>query len=202
MGSTADWAATDAKTVFTFLFGSYFGDWDSGDNFLRAPLASATYGLTSAWSGRPLWYAQAMAIGETIGYGTKITQNNTTYSPFNFGNQLVHVALMGDPTLRLHPVIPPGTPWAKIDGYSHVVGLFWTASPDATLGYHIYRASTNPGDTFARFTKAPIAGTSFVDSGMPSGSYRYMVRAVKRELVAAGSYVNASQGTFLDVMVP
>jgi hypothetical protein len=33
------------------VFGSYFGDWDSQDNFLRAPLASGA--LTSAWADGP-----------------------------------------------------------------------------------------------------------------------------------------------------
>ncbi len=42
VGSTSNFAATDTKTAFTFLFGSYFGDWDVSNNFLRAPLATTT----------------------------------------------------------------------------------------------------------------------------------------------------------------
>jgi hypothetical protein len=39
IGSTGDFANSHTQSVFTMLFGSYFGDWDSPDNFLRAPLA-------------------------------------------------------------------------------------------------------------------------------------------------------------------
>jgi len=52
VGSTADFAANDPRVVFTMLFGSWFGDWDSQDNFLRAPLATRTYTLACAWAGR------------------------------------------------------------------------------------------------------------------------------------------------------
>ena len=58
------------------FFGSYFGDWDSPNNFLRAPLATPTYTLTSAWAGRPYWMFHHMALGETIGFSTRLTQNN------------------------------------------------------------------------------------------------------------------------------
>ena len=67
VGSTADFAATDTQVVFTMLFGSYFGDWDTTDNFLRAPLATSTYGLSDAWAGRPAWYFHPMGLGETLG---------------------------------------------------------------------------------------------------------------------------------------
>src|SRR5690606_7224662 len=32
--------AQEVRSVFTGLFGSYFGDWDNSNNFLRAPLAA------------------------------------------------------------------------------------------------------------------------------------------------------------------
>src|SRR5262249_9516655 len=44
VGSTSNFVTTDTKTAFTFLFGSYHGDWDVSNNFLRAPLATTTYG--------------------------------------------------------------------------------------------------------------------------------------------------------------
>ncbi len=46
-GSTGQFANPGAKAIFTLLFGSYFGDWNTDNNFLRAPLAT-DYGLTSA----------------------------------------------------------------------------------------------------------------------------------------------------------
>src|SRR5437763_5559192 len=64
------------KTVFTLLFGSYFGDWDNANNMLRAPIASKGPTLTNAWSGRPEWVVHHMALGSTIGYSASQSQNN------------------------------------------------------------------------------------------------------------------------------
>jgi len=57
ISTTQNMAVDSLQSVFTFLFGSYFGDWDSPNNFLRAALASGTI-LSNAWSGRPLWSMQ------------------------------------------------------------------------------------------------------------------------------------------------
>ena len=46
------------------FFGSYFGDWDSQNDFLRAALATTNYTLTSAWVGRPYWFFHHMALGK------------------------------------------------------------------------------------------------------------------------------------------
>src|SRR5258706_2123884 len=94
VGSTSNFAADTVQTIFTMVFGSYFGDWDSQDNFLRAPLASGA--LTSAWAGRPHWHFHQMSLGETIGFCAKATQNNYYYSPYvsNYGVHYIHHALM------------------------------------------------------------------------------------------------------------
>lgn len=64
-----------------------------------------------------------MAVGETIGFSTRLTQNNlTTYlgsrAERECNRHSVHIALMGDPTLRMHPVIPPSAPTATRSGRS------------------------------------------------------------------------------------
>ncbi len=198
IGSSDDFANTDVKTVFTLFVGSYFGDWDNESNFLRAPLGSTSSALAVAWAGRPHWFLHHMALGETIGRGTLLSQNNQqggTYSPQNYGTHGVHVALMGDPSLRMHPVVPPSnlTGTATDAGYA----LTWSASPDSDLlGYHVYRASSAAGP-FERITGAdPIAATAFTDSANASAGYTYMVRAIKLEHSASGTYNNPSQGVF------
>ncbi|MEO8586307.1 MAG: fibronectin type III domain-containing protein [Acidobacteriota bacterium] len=190
VGSTSNFAATDTKTAFTFLFGSYFGDWDVPDDFLRAPLATTTYGLTCAWSGRPAWYVHHMAMGETIGYAARLTQNNSGTYFYGYGPS-VHVALMGDPTLRMHVVAPASN--AAAAGGAGSASISWTASTDTVAGYHIYRGASGAGP-FTRVTPSIVAGTSFVDSGVSGGSYTYLVRAVRLETSASGSYWNASTG--------
>jgi hypothetical protein len=64
----------------------------------------------------------------------------------------------------------------------------------AVAGYHVYRSDL--GGHFARLTRMPIPGTSFSDPE-GSGAANYMVRAVKLETSASGTYFNPSQGTFL-----
>ena len=63
---TAHFLVFEPKVVFTMLFGSYFGDWDSVNNVLRAPLAAAPWTLTAAWTGRPDWTFITWASGRTL----------------------------------------------------------------------------------------------------------------------------------------
>lgn len=196
IGTTADFAANDPQAVFTFLFGSYFGDWDTTDNVMRAALATPTYTLTSAWAGRPHWFVHHMALGETIGHSTRLSQNNTVTSPYrqiNAGSQQIHVALMGDPTLRLHSVAPPSG--ATATGDAGFVVLAWNPSVDPVLGYFIYRASDEAGP-YVRVNDSLVIENSFIDEGLATGHYTYLIRAVKLETSASGSYYNASQGAF------
>ncbi|MBK9733783.1 MAG: hypothetical protein IPO92_01945 [Saprospiraceae bacterium] len=95
IGSTNDFVSSDLQSVFTMLFGGYFGDWDSRNNFLRVPLARGKT-LTNVWAGRPHWVFHHMGLGENIGYDTKITQNNNSLYFGNYGNRFIHVALMSD----------------------------------------------------------------------------------------------------------
>ena len=190
VGSTSDFAATDTKTAFTFLFGSYFGDWDVSNDFLRAPLATTTYGLTCAWAGRPAWHVHHMAMGETIGYATRVSQNNSGTYFYGYGPE-VHIALMGDPTLRMHVVAPVSNVTAT--GGTGSAAISWAASPDSVAGYHVYRGAGAAGP-FTRLTPALVAGTSFTDTAAPGGSPTYLVRAVRLETSASGSYWNASTG--------
>ena len=188
VGTTADFAAKPTRAVFTILFGSYFGDWDTRDNLLRAPLAAESHGLVAVWAGRPHWYLHPLGLGETIGRAAWITQNNRgLYAPTgNFAGG-VHVALMGDPTLRLHRVAPPSDLAVRKEG------LEWKASPDADVSYHVYHAAQEKGP-YVRLTESPIKETRYVPTSPKPGVY--MVRAVRLETGASGSYVNASQALF------
>jgi hypothetical protein len=200
IGSSDDFANTDVKTVFTMFLGSFFGDWDNESNFLRAPLGSTTYGLTASWAGRPHWFYHHMALGETIGFSTRLSQNNGSgglYAAQNQGSRQVHVALMGDPTLRMHPVIPPSGLSGSVN--SSGVTLNWGPSSDTNLrGYHVYRAASALGPFTRIDAGAPISGTSYTDQS-GSGNYTYMVRAIKLEESGSGTYYNPSQGVFFSV---
>lgn len=198
VGSTIDFANTNVRTVFTMIFGSYWGDWDASNDFFRAALGSGNV-LVAAWAGRPHWFLHHMALGETIGYSARLTQNNSgLYVPNLFARE-VHISLLGDPTLRMHVVVPPSSLTASSGAGS--VTLNWGASSDSNLqGYHVYR-SGSPNGPFARLTgSAPISSLSFTDY-VSAGTYTYMVRAIKWESSPSGSYYNASQGVFVTATV-
>jgi hypothetical protein len=190
IGNTTDFASDSLLSVFTCLFGSYFGDWDKQNNFLRAPLAQGIT-LTNAWSGRPHWHFHHMSLGENIGYSTRLAYNNNPYF-VNYGKQFVHIALMGDPTLRMHIISPPSTiQLTENNGY---VDLSWVASNDSVLGYYVYRKE-NKTDAYIRISPNIISGTTYTDIDLTfAGKYYYNVRAIKLEQTPSGTYYNLSQG--------
>jgi hypothetical protein len=103
-------------------------------------------------------------------------------------------SLMGDPTLRLHPVAPPESVAVEKQGAAAV--LIWEPSPDAAVSaYHVY-SSTNRLGPYTRLTAAPIASLTFTHVVPPASDVYYQVCAVKRELTPATVYTNASQGVF------
>jgi hypothetical protein len=135
-----------------------------------------------------------MGLGETIGYGARKTQNNSgVYSPNYTGTRGVHVTLLGDPTLRLHPVLPPSNLQSVAAGSTTT--LTWAPSTDSAIqGYHVYR-STSVNGPFTRVSGNLLTTPTFVDTASPGGAI-YMVRAVKLESSGSGTYYNASQGIF------
>ena len=199
IGTTADFAEKDPRAVFVMLLGSYFGDWDVQNNFLRAPLATKSYGLTSCWAGIPDWYVHHMGTGATIGYSTMRTQNGV-WPDYGRGTWPGgrHIALMGDPTLRLHAVAPPSQLGAEVTGTTNVA-LSWTESSDnSILGYHVYRARSMVGP-FARLSPSLIAGTNYTDSLERTNDVIYMVRGIALEDRSGGTYSNMTQGIFVPV---
>jgi hypothetical protein len=140
-----------------------------------------------------------MALGAPIGFSARLTQNNRRdglyHNQMNNGAAQIHIALMGDPTLRMHVVPPPGTTTAFRQG--SVVTLAWQPSIDSVVGYNIYRSSSLEGP-FKKLNAAPINQTTFVATQSEQADI-YMVRALKLEVSGSGSYYNLSQGSFVTV---
>jgi len=197
---STDVVAQDAHAVFVMLFGSWFAEWDLQDDFMRAFLATPTMGLVCVESGEPHWFIHHIGLGETIGYSTWLTMNNSTLyqNQENDFTQAIYIALMGDPTLRLDPVAP--CPWLSANANGNTVNLSWGNSSDAVVGYHVYRATSANGP-FTRLTSSPIAAGSYSDVAVPTGNYTYMVRAVALQTTPSGSYYNPSQGAFASATV-
>jgi hypothetical protein len=193
VGSTQQFTTSNLRTIFTVLFGSYFGDFDCSNNFMRASLASGQT-LTCFWAGFPSWFFHHMGLGETIGFSTLLTQNNGNehYAPNNTGAGQVHIALLGDPTLRQNMVAPATAVNTQQSG-SNNVQITWSASAEATGGYHVYRKVGTAA--WVRRTTAAVTTASYTDNvqGL-SGTVRYMVRALRLETTPSGSFWNLSTG--------
>ncbi|MBK8478291.1 MAG: putative Ig domain-containing protein [Opitutaceae bacterium] len=193
----------DPQCVFFTIFGSWFGDWDTPNNYLRAFLASPTGGLTNIWVGFGHWFAHDLALGYPIGRPTRLLQENLnqtakgytlgfTDANFNANSGRVHLTLMGDPTLRLFVVAPPRDVHRSPGG-----GLTWTAPEEtAIVGYHVYWAAEELG-RYLRLTDTVVADCRYQDPD-PKEDGWYMIRAVKLETTGSGSFYNPSVG----IMVP
>lgn len=191
---TVTFVNSNPRSVFHLFYGSWLGDWDTRDNFMRAALAT-NHGLAAAFCGHPHWFMHPLGLGETFGYATRLTQNNAGLyrNQVNRLTQGVHTTFLGDPTLRLYPVVPPRNVTGGLSGTSAT--LAWQASGDANIvGYHVYRAASAAGP-FTRVTGAPISGLTYTDNGSWSGAV-YQVRAIKLQTSPSGRYYNASQGAF------
>jgi len=197
IGTTQTYAAGNLGGVFNMSFGSYFGDWDNKNNFLRAPLAKGE-GLTNAYSSIPGWYFHHMGLGENIGYSTLETMNNTgLYVPLTDGWQgsigRTHLGLMGDPSLRQKMVAPPTSLSISNSGGSAVFS--WTASSEQIAGYYIYQFDATTG-AISKVTNTLVTSTSYQNSSVPfQNGKQYMVRAMKMQVDPSGSYENLSLGT-------
>lgn len=192
-----DFATDSVRTVFTMLAGSFFGDWDYDNSFLRAPLASKPSILACFWGGIPKWHVFHMAMGTHLGLALRITQENTNYitdyfhGAFNYSEGKVHIALMGDPSLRMYPFSAPSS--LKIDSINaSQADLSWVASNDPeVIGYNIYRAGAI-NDSFIKLNSVPVTELNFSDNATRNGMNVYQVRAVKLEKNSSGSFLNQS----------
>lgn len=205
IGTTSDMVNDSMLNVFSMLFGSYFGDWDSQNNFLRAPLAHKGWTLTNAWSGRPYWMFHPMALGENTGYCALITQNNIDGNKYlspkinlgytqNTAPTFIHTALMGDPALRMHPVMPVTNLTLATINQERNVKLNWNKSTDENItGYQVFRSTTRNGN-YVLAGNINSSDSTYTDYVSNNGVNYYLVKAVKLETSFSGSYYNTSIG--------
>ena len=162
-------AVPEARIGFFVLQGSYFGDFDKNQDFMRASIATPNYGFAAMWN---IWNLDSMAIGEHL--GSTLRRTVDTF------DRRRYLALMGDPTLRLYRVPPPAS--VSWNGST----LSWI--PVANTTYYIL-GSNSPAAPFT------LLATTSGGSWNPTGYAYYMVRAVQRVTTASsGSYWEISQG--------
>lgn len=201
VGHTSNFNSSQLESVFTMLYGSYFGDWDTKNNFLRAPIASPSSTLVSFWAGRPNWFVHNMALGDPIGSSfTNTVDNVGEYSPKGSAYAQVHQSLQGDPTLRMYMYEAPTNLEAFQINNGTQVKLEWFASLSPNVvGYYIYRSTSINGD-FQLLNQTPVTTLSYTDINPLSTSSpaTYMVRAVKLEQTVTGSFYNLSPGEIVE----
>ncbi len=211
VSTSTDFRYTRCRAVFNLLFGSFFGDWDSSDSYLRAPLVgrSESHGLVSVWAGVPRWRFFPLAAGGTIAdaYRHTILEINQPEGPFPPEDESwtnpdqAHVAIMGDPVLRSHPAKPVGELAAQVTG--NAVTLSWTnpVGEPNPLGCRVYRSPSIWGPYELVESQTAPGATSVLDTVPGSGPWHYMVRSVVRQTTASASYDNPAQGVFVSVDV-
>lgn len=187
--NTTNFTTDSLQTLFTMLFGSYFGDWDYPNNFLRAAIASRTC-LNSTYGNRPNWLFHHMALGEPIGYAAQLAMNNRgLYAPRFYGGY-ASTALMGDPTICMHVLDPVENLLATKEGLS--VRLTWRG-PKSASGFYIYRKYASDSAYQLLNTQA-ISDTSFMDVCVQKGLLHYLVRSTALKTSGSGSYYILSNG--------
>lgn len=195
IGTTSSFASAQYKSVFTMLYGSYFGDWDNANNFLRAPIASPSASLVSCWGGRPNWFFHTMSLGEPIGYSyLNSVDNVTTYYPKGLYSGQVHQSLQGDPSLTMYVYQAPSNVAALGVDQNTRTQITWMPSNDpAVQGYYLYKAN-DLNSSFTLLNAAPISATYYFDETTYDPAAVYMVRAVKLEQTNTGTFHNLSRG--------
>jgi hypothetical protein len=175
-----NYANANVAAVFTEVRGSSIGDWINYPD-LRSAIFSKSHTLSCDWGAGTFHH---MALGEPLGFAIRLYQRQPDYYAFT--------TLMGDPTLRLHPV-ETVTDLAITQGGE----LTWKAPSEVKglVGYHVYRAAEKSGP-YARMTAEPVRETRFSDT-KPEAKSWYMVRTVTLQTSPAGSYFNAAQGVFV-----
>ncbi|MBI4657375.1 MAG: hypothetical protein HY735_00770 [Verrucomicrobia bacterium] len=208
---SAYFLSTDPKIGFYLLLGSYIGDWytledvqdqaiNLRDDFMRAALATPTYGLAAVWMtpnpGTPPgsgthWQFHPAGVGEVIGTGLTQTINNGRP---NSADQWACLSILGDPTLRSSVIGPVTINLSQSWKSGNTVNLSWSPHPEETgCVDYIYEAPYR-SDPYSKVA-GPISETSHQFQADPS-STSFMVRAGKNLTTGSATYENLSQGAF------
>jgi hypothetical protein len=195
--NTANLATDSLQTVFTMLFGSYFGDWDVPNNLLRAVLASGTV-LTNAWSGRPVWMFHHMGMGETIGFSARKTMNNILGEYGGSFQRFTHTALMGDPSLTMYPIGPVSELTAE--EADSCITLSWNYPENIVKSFHVFRRDKN-SPVFTRMTEQALEENTFcISCPEPGKEYEYQVREIRKIQSVSGTFFQLGHGKKIAVI--
>jgi hypothetical protein len=188
---------------------SYYGFGDvpreGSYSLIRELLGADTKCVGLLWTTMAINVFHQIGAGVTVGQAfQQIMEHDTLDEKLEKPTQLydtpdfwsrTQFAYFGDPTVRLHQVMPPSA--MVVSGTSGNISLSWAASPDPrSPRYHVYRSAAELGP-YERITTTPLMVTSFVDVDGDPWNW-YMVRAVIEQRTGAGVFIDPSIGVFAE----
>ena len=159
-----------AVSPSTLSFGNVaVGSSSSLTGTLSASTADVTV-ASAAWSGSGysvsgVTFPLSVAAGQNAQYTVTFTPPASGSSP----GSISFVSNASDASLKQSF---SGT--GKQSGSSHSVSLTWDPSTSTVAGYNLYRG-TQSGGPYTKLNPSLLAGTSFDDAGVQSGSTYYYV---------------------------
>ncbi len=189
VGNSTQMAADSLINPFTFMFGSYFGDWDNPNNYLRAPLAAKGWGLINFWSGRPHAVMHHAALGDPIGVISLEAQKaDSAIYHVGYGDAFVHTALMGDPSLPVYPLKPAEALTAQANCSEQRIRLDWTKTADWDSTDIVNWDSLSNWQVLARISGQDSSWTG----SFAAGTYRLGIRGRNLRFTPSGSFYQYS----------
>jgi len=155
-----------------------FGNVNSGSSSTQNVTATNTGNASVTVSG----IAENGAGFTLSGAGTPVTLTSgqamtfgVIFSPTSAGSDTGTVMVTSTATGSPTTIALSGT---GVQTTSHSVGLSWVASTSTVSGYNIYRSTTN-GSGYAKINTGLVAGVTYNDTTVQSGTtYYYVVTAV------------------------
>jgi hypothetical protein len=192
--------------IFSMVFGSYFGDWNTEDNFMRSLLADGKM-LTTCWAGRPHWFYHHMGLNNPISLSTKMSVENSTASAYltttaydvaGYSPNSVHMSLLGDLTLRQNYNKAIDNFSGAYDSTTSKIDLSWNTPANVSVtGYEIYKASSKLG-TYTLLASVSNGTNTYTDNSVLTDNF-YYIKYISLDTTLSGSYYNNSVGTFIQL---
>jgi|GEM_PF-1434499 len=170
-------------SAFNVLLGSFFGDWNLGNENLLRTLLAGKYPLAVIWNRGYRFRFEKLGLADTLGE----VQMQTANRPVGIQAGSRVMGILGDPTLRMNVVAPPEAVTVQQGK------ITWSYSGAAKTFY-----AYEPGiDGKLRLLKnSPATGNEMVLENSGVKTRRILLRAAELTFTGGGSYTNLSQGVW------
>ncbi|MGA8150082.1 MAG: choice-of-anchor D domain-containing protein [Terriglobales bacterium] len=140
---------------------------------------------SAAWNGDG-YSVSGITFPVTVPSGQNL-KYTVTFAPSAAGSDPGSISLISDASDSSLTQTLTGTGTQSTS--SHTVALSWDASTSSVLGYNIYRG-TQSGGPYSKLNTTPMAGTSYTDNAVGSGSTYYYVATSVDSTSSESTYSN------------